>query len=190
MRVCAYEGCGRPESAYGGGLCGGHRSQRSRGVPLRPIDRDLHAPMAAVFWRLVQKLDGCWRWLGARERHGLTYGYRGRPRVWAHRYSWELHNGPIPSGLFVLHRCDNPPCVNPEHLFLGTLADNNRDRDQKGRQARGERGGRAKLTVEAVRAVRAQRAAGVACLDVAAEHGISEQQVSAIATGRSWRHVQ
>lgn len=92
-----------------------------------------------LFWTRVTKGESCWEWQGNRNR--LGYGViRVEPgrlarRVLTHRFSWELHNGPIPSGLFVCHRCDNPPCVNPAHLFLGTMRDNTRDMMAKGRDA-------------------------------------------------------
>lgn len=87
------------------------------------------------FWAKVAKLGvcSCWEWTGWRKETGY-----GRVRIdgrilYAHRVSWILANGPIPDDLRVLHRCDNPPCVNPDHLFLGTQGDNNADRDAKGR---------------------------------------------------------
>lgn len=77
--------------------------------------------------------SGRWIWIGARIQTGYGHISRdGRPME-AHRASWSLENGPIPNGLSVLHRCDNPPCVNPRHLFLGSILDNNRDTIQKGR---------------------------------------------------------
>jgi hypothetical protein len=91
---------------------------------------------ATPFWDRVDRSGDCWRWTGARNANG--YGILTRRRlnlrsVLAHRYSWMLANGPIPAGLHVLHRCDNPPCVRPGHLFLGTDADNNADMRRKGR---------------------------------------------------------
>lgn len=99
--------------------------------------------MEERFWPKVAKRgpDECWEWTASRTPQG--YGKIGRrkgesPAI-ASRVSWEMHNGPIPDGLHVLHRCDNPPCVNPAHLFLGTNADNQRDMRAKGRGRLGRR---------------------------------------------------
>lgn len=93
-------------------------------------------PIEDRIWKFVQKTDGCWEWNGRRNDRGyglfaVTHAAARR----AHRVIWELVNGPIPSGMVVCHRCDNPPCVRPDHLFLGTQADNMRDMQAKGRKA-------------------------------------------------------
>lgn len=95
--------------------------------------------IATRFWRKVKRgpPDECWPWTG--RRGGRGYGRVGS--CGAHRLAWELTNGAIPAGLWVLHRCDNPPCVNPSHLWLGTHADNMADMRAKGRSARGDRHG-------------------------------------------------
>jgi hypothetical protein len=89
-------------------------------------------PVAMRFWPRVAFGDGCWEWQGSRVSNG--YGHiNGIGNGYAHRAAWELTYGPIPDGLQVLHRCDNPPCVRLDHLFIGTTLDNMRDRDAKGR---------------------------------------------------------
>lgn len=89
------------------------------------------------FWSKVKKTETCWVWTAGTFKYRNGYGQfrvrRGDPPAYAHRFAWELVNGPIPQGLHVLHRCDNPPCVNPAHLFLGTQIDNYRDMVSKGR---------------------------------------------------------
>lgn len=157
---------------------------------------------AVRFWPLVQKGEGCWEWQGAKEHHG-----HGRLRmhgkfIRAHRYSWELHYGPIPAGLAVCHKCDNPPCVRPDHLFLGTAADNAHDRDQKGRTSRGSehaasvknrlRGsGMSDVLTEAdVVAIRSRvtgRFGEQSAL--AREYGVHPSVISNIVRRRRWTHV-
>lgn len=89
------------------------------------------------FWTKVDVRDGCWSWRAARNPKGYgVFSCEGRT-VSAHRFSYELYNGPIPSGMVVRHKCDNPPCVNPDHLELGTQADNERDKINRGRYRNG-----------------------------------------------------
>lgn len=85
------------------------------------------------FWPRITKSDGCWIWPGAKNADGYgDVAILGTKRK-AHRLAWEVTKGPIPEGLFVCHKCDNPPCVNPDHLFVGTNSDNMRDMSSKGR---------------------------------------------------------
>lgn len=150
-------------------------------------------------WTLSQTLahysipepnSGCHLWLGATLRRGYGNLYwDGKPGQ-AHRLAWALKNGPIPAGMVVCHKCDNPPCCNPDHLFLGTMADNVADRDAKGRGrwvgAKGERQAGAKLTDEQVLAIRSDRRL---LREIAADYGICFQRVSAIRNRTSWRHL-
>lgn len=139
--------------------------------------------------------SGCWLWLG-RERGSNAYGgikVNGRYLV-AHRFSWELHNGEIPVGLIVCHRCDNSACVNPAHLFIGTHKDNEIDKLAKGRRGdvgtktplRGEANCKAKLTDAKVLAIREDaRPQRV----IAKEYGTTQSAIWKVKTRRTWRHV-
>ena len=105
----------------------------------------------ARFWARVRKTDSCWLWTGARSDHG--YGVlrpQAAPQVRVHRLSWAMHRGPIPEGLHVLHRCDVRSCVNPDHLFLGSQADNMADMWAKQRGRYGGHGGRPRLPAHLV----------------------------------------
>jgi hypothetical protein len=106
--------------------------------------------------------------------------------AYAHRVAWELANGPIPEGAFVIHSCDNRRCVNPDHLRIGTYLDNIGDMTGKLRHAHGVKNGQAKLTVKQVKAIRA--ASGVHT-DIAERFGVSQALVSMIRTRRIWKHV-
>jgi hypothetical protein len=143
------------------------------------------------FWKYVEKADGCWPWTGGVDSQGYgAFGVEGKQ--WkAHRFSWELHNGHVPDGLCVCHKCDNPPCRNPAHLFLGTYADNVRDCHKKGRnrEQRGRHSHFAKLTEAAVRDIRKRHRRGVHWKALAAKHNISRSAVYEIISGRSWTNV-
>lgn len=135
------------------------------------------------FVRKARHPKGCWVWTGS--RHGKGYGHFriGRNVLKAHRVAWELVNGTVPAGMQVLHRCDNPSCVRPSHLFLGTTQDNTADRDAKMRLAFSVRNGKAKLNPVAVRAIRKDTRSNVV---VAAEYGVSSVTISHIRTRRRW----
>lgn len=146
------------------------------------------------FWPKVAKGDGCWEWRGSRDRGG--YGIIGASRhqraTRAHRVSWELHHGrSVPDGLYVLHHCDNPPCVRPDHLYVGTLGDNAKDCVERNRlgDRRGRANSNAKLTEADVRAVIAMLQAGATQQAVASRFGISQPQVSSIARRKNWAHL-
>lgn len=143
------------------------------------------------FWEKVAKTDTCWIWTGARKQLPWCYGILGQnkkgltPEL-AHRVSWELHFGPIPEGMKVLHHCDNPPCVRPDHLFRGTLADNSVDMLKKHRHRVHNPTG---LTEERVQAMRARYAAGgIAQKSLAAEYGCSLALVGFILARKVWKH--
>jgi hypothetical protein len=173
--------------------------------------------------RLLSKLkhgkNGCWEFTGFKDADGYGKLQIGRRSIGAHRISWAAHRGEIPGGMCVLHKCDNPSCCNPLHLFLGTAAENMADRDAKGRQAkgdsvsmrlhpesklwgdrnparihpeklaRGEKQGSAVLTESNVIAMRHKYAGGVRRSELASEFKCSWSAVDSVVSRRTWRHV-
>lgn len=148
------------------------------------------------FWSKVDKSSdgGCWQWTASKMHRG--YGqFRhvsadGSVRVVrAHRLAWELSVGPISDGLHVLHKCDNRACVNPDHMMLGTNADNMRDKVQKGRQQRGERVHAAKLDEDRVRLIRALGKTAKSA-DLSRMFGVCANQIQKILQHKAWKHVE
>lgn len=144
------------------------------------------------FWSHVDKSagpDNCWKWIGAVHPRGYGQVTWYRRVTHAHRVSWQITFGPIPTGKHILHKCDNKLCVNPKHLWLGTNADNVKDRDTKGRQPRGETSGAAKLTEEQVKEIRSLAAKGILQIEISRKLGVPKSTVNWIVTRRSWKHV-
>lgn len=161
-------------------------------------------PLEERFWSRVEKTDSCWLWRGQKSGpHG--YGKIGaagsKGNILAHRCAWQLTYGDIPDGLCVLHKCDNPPCVNPEHLFLGTMTDNMADKTAKGRQQKGESSGYNVLTETQVREIRRRYANRKlvnkrtakgdpdAITAIAADYGVSFVTIFDLVKRKTWAHV-
>ena len=198
--------CGKPLDGRGARCrtCAAVHNNKQRAKP--PEQR---------FWEHVRKGRGCWTWTGYVNGLYGRMGLTSRKSMYAHRFSYELHYGPIPDGLFVCHKCDNPLCVNPAHLFLGTHQDNMDDRNTKGRQAhgdksrpknpsrgeqhhsktrpwtvnRGERVGSARLTVTDVYAIRELIRQGVRKVRIAERFGVDPSTIADIAARRTWTHI-
>lgn len=131
---------------------------------------------------------GCWEWIGV--RMWLDYGtVRIDGKILrAHRVMWRLVNGDIPDNMMVCHKCDNPPCVRPDHLFLGTAKDNSDDCHSKGRGSRGEAVPQSKLTTEQVIEIK-KLAKHYKHREIAARYGVSRAMISYIARGAWWKHI-
>lgn len=148
-------------------------------------------PPTERFWEKVDKTGDCWEWTAHKNKQG--YGtFHTEGGYLAHRFSWFLHNGKIPEDLYVCHHCDNPGCVNPDHLFLGTYKDNMQDAVNKGRMAdqRGEANGHSKLTKKQVLAIREEYKTGnITQKELAIKYNVSQVTIWMIVTRRTWRHI-
>ena len=155
-------------------------------------------PTKEKFWRYVQKTDSCWNWVGGidKDKYGTIMTCKAEGKIHrkrAHRVSWEIHNGQIPDRLWVLHHCDNPSCVNPEHLFLGTPKDNTQDMIRKGRHGktgcRGENHRNVKLNWEKVNQIRQLFSTGkFTKRDLGKMFNIGDRQIGYIVRFEMWRN--
>ena len=191
VTLCSFKGCfGK---AHSKGLCGSHYAQQRVGKELVPLQKQFHGLSEKDrFFKRVGKLDsGCWLWLGS-----LNTGYGQFRRddgsiVLAHRFSYVLHNENAVDGLVVMHKCDTPRCVNPDHLMLGTQAENVKDMHIKGRAKKrclnGVDHGMSKLTETQVREIRDSKETGPA---IAQKMGISTTTVYDVRNRRIWKHVE
>lgn len=156
-------------------------SNKKVGRPTKPIKER--------FLSKIEKTKSCWNWIGSIDKYG--YGYiklkTGKHRK-AHRLSYEIFIGKIPENLFVCHTCDNPKCVNPKHLFVGSARDNMKDAINKKRALIGEKNPRAKLTTEQVKEIRF-RSKSEKTIELAREFNVSTGAIQDIKHNRNWRNI-
>ena len=171
------------------------RRNRVKGQPMRYVEH--HKPRGPLLTRFLAKIrksvgeNGHWLWTGGTAKGGYgTFYVPERGLIPAHRFAYESFVGPIPDGLWVLHSCDIPPCVNPAHLFLGTHQDNMNDMVKKGRSPRGERAAHAKLTDREVLEIRCRYASGgLTWVKLATQFGVTPRMVAMIVNRICWRHL-
>lgn len=197
--MCEFKGC--MNVVHSRGLCGGHYAQQRRGEELRPLQLQFHG-LSEIDrfkkWLSVQP-DGCWVWLGSakmrndrpsKEWHGQWRNVKGEIEL-TNRAAWRLFVGPIPLDAQVLHRCDVPRCCNPEHLFLGSQADNVRDMWRKARAkpgvSKGSAHGCAKITESDVRAIRASAEKTAA---LAKTYSLARSTIDSIRQRKTWTHIK
>lgn len=196
--VCLIEGCGRPAGLPGSarGWCHTHyRRWQRHGNPLgqfreRPPAGSTLAEQFAWYRPGKPSADECWDWEGSTDAGG--YGQIGRDGTMlkAHRVSYELHVGPIPEGAWLLHSCDRPICVNPNHLRSGNARDNTNDALSRDRIRKGEQHGQAKLTEQDVREMRRKRAQGMTYLSIANQYGVGRATARNAILGVTWKHIK
>ncbi len=145
------------------------------------------------FWSKVNKTDTCWEWIGVKNKDGYGITEINRKTYRAHRASWEIHYGEIPKGMYVCHHCDNPPCINPNHLFLGTQKDNIHDMLKKERRPsrKGEKNYSAKLTESQVRNIRKLWKAGnLTQRKIAEVFNVHRTMIGLIVRNKNWKHMK
>lgn len=198
--TCEHCGCTFPRSAAS------VRSGRVRFCSPQCRSRHPRRPIEDRFWEKVDKTGECWIWKTTKLPSGYgQFTMPGRGNRLAHRVAYELFVGPIPDGLFVCHTCDCPSCVRPDHLFLGSPADNSRDMREKDRSPKGERSAARKhpgkiqrgiahpqaiLTDDEVRTIRTLYAAHEGTQEqLAARFGVRREAIGKIVRGERWRHL-
>lgn len=193
MAICAFDGCDRAVFGWSD-LCKRHHEQRRSGKELKPLRLQFHGLTEYErFFKLVEVLgpSECWNWKSCINHagYGVFMNAAGKSRL-AHREAWRLMIGHIPGGLYALHKCDNPKCVNPSHLFLGTQKDNLRDMWDKGRArpgvSRGQDNGCALLTEQMVREILASSDSGVSLSE---RYGVSQSAICDVRRRRTWKHI-
>ena len=128
----------------------------------------------------------CIEWNKGKTKDGYGQIYINGKIMYAHRWAWEQINGPIPKGMCICHKCDNPSCINLRHLFIGSRADNNADTARKGRSCRGEKNGSAKLKPEDIIQIRKMLAKGTTLVSLGQKFGVHRQTISDIKYGKHW----
>lgn len=182
--TCSEEGCERPARSRGLCYAAYRRAWKAGRLDEHPrtpvlVGKSFDERLRRIGWD--EDASGCWIWRGSRNTSGYgQVAYRNKPVI-ASRAAYEAWVAPLRAGDVVCHRCDNPPCINPGHLFVGDRAANNRDMTEKRRVAHGERGGTARLTDGEVAEIRERYAAGgVSQRFLADVYGVSQSQVSKI----------
>jgi hypothetical protein len=142
------------------------------------------------FWNKVNKTNNCWEWQGCVDNDGYGRIQINKVRWKTHRLSYHIHKGNIPSNLVVCHSCDNPKCVNPDHLWLGTQIQNTQDRDQKGRHrispSLGESNGSSRFTNEQIEFIRTSSLSG---RELSRQFNVSDNAIYNIRLRKTWKHI-
>jgi hypothetical protein len=137
----------------------------------------------------IVDIHGCWVWVGKLERSGYGRIFIDGKNVLAHRFVYGEFKEPVPDDMCLCHHCDNPPCTNPEHMFVGTRTDNNNDMVAKGRTTHGERAYHGKLTAIQAVEIRKKRENGATVCDLSKEYGIATQNIYLLLQRKTWARV-
>lgn len=190
--TCCVDGCSGVVSARG--MCTTHY-MRLRRAGLLPIGTRARGSVEERLFRHIEKTDACWLWQGRLVGKGygsIGLGGAGAKQKLVHRLSYEIHKGQIPEGMVVMHKCDNPRCVNPDHLEAGTQSQNIKDAFARGRKInlpsglKGEDHGASKLTSDQVLSI---RASSLSLNELSALYGVSRSAIERVRYRKTWRHI-
>lgn len=196
-----YQNKGRPVPKFCSHKCRGHTGFVPGGtIKISEMtDEEKLERLKKSFEKNVIRQEGCWSWKGSIAHGGypvMTCRRQIGPDR-GHRASWIIHFGPIPEGLYICHKCDNPICTNPGHLWLGTQKENNDDKIRKCRQAnnipphkRGSENGSARLSEDQVKEIKILIKQGQSCYSLGKQFGVSKTTIQRIKTGKNWSHIE
>lgn len=185
----------KPDPKYCGYECyqktSGKRLQGFKFVWDNATEKERSDHLSRYFERNVIRSEGCWDWkTKSRSEKYVRMDYaKGKPKISIHVYSWKVNFGDVPKGMYVCHKCDNTRCSNPQHLFLGTAKDNNRDCVNKDRHPKGERHGNAKLTEEIVKKIRHFLKMKIVATEIARQLKVSLHAIYHIKNGKTWKNI-
>lgn len=191
-KVCCVNGCHGVSSARG--MCNTHYMQQRR-AGLLPIGTRATGTVEERFFRHISKTEYCWNWQGRLVGKGygsIGLGGRGAKQKLVHRLSYEIHKGQIPEGMVVMHKCDNPRCVNPDHLEASTQSQNIKDAFSRGRKinlpsgVQGDDHGASKLTSKDVLEIREST---LSMNTIAKLYGVSRSAIERVRYRKTWRHI-
>lgn len=187
-KICSVDGCELPLRYTG--YCNAHYLRLRRRGTLDLTRKLLTENDQSLFWSHVDKpdADACWNWQLAKDKDGYGVSKFNGKKIAAHRLSFYFATGKL-SELWILHKCDNPSCVNPKHLYEGTNRENVRDRTERNPYQLGENNNRAKLTADKVRQARLLHQEGCRFSDLARQFGVVKGVIRAAILRETWRHV-
>lgn len=191
--ICSVEGCSSPVDARG--VCGTHYMRLRRAGSI-PVGTRARGPVEERFFRYFEKTDGCWIWTGkSMSKKGyaqIQIGGKGSPKILAHRLSYQIHKGEIPDGMVVMHKCDNPSCVNPDHLEVGSQSQNIKDAFLRKRKTAkpphkfGESHYASKMKEADVLLIRESKERTA---DLALKYSVSKSAIERIKNRVTWKHL-
>ena len=188
--ICTVFGCYEPK--YRKSMCVKHYQRHKKTGDVfseEHVIQDFTLKEKLLFNVKLDRETRCWEWQGRKDPDGYGTLSVGDFPVRAHRTMYEVVKGPIPDGLLVCHKCDNPSCCNPEHLFLGTTSDNNKDKTLKGRTPKGEDSAMSILTEKNVIEIKALIKEGLKDQDIGDTYGVTRSAIYRIRCGKNWKHI-